>query len=349
MLIPSAHPNTAASDLIATELNSTLSPDLPRNEVEREIALIPSITNIPDKSIAIEQSEQITLNHTENSSMIETTTKNLTCSNVASIIPDSLEITSSQQTIRDPEPGNMCSVGEPALSLSEVITHAESSPMTRNSNPVETWLSQQAGLTNYSEENSPSGTSLTSPTHTRSEPRRHPNTNHKVKDWSLEIIKPVVIVGDSNLSRIPSFEDDFIQIDSFPGAKLYHMYEILKKLQPNHQAREVVLLIGLNNCLERLLPKTVEKQLSLLASLAKQTFPKATIRFPVINFSTELQLEQQQRLKKFNDLIRSKCNFLTEINPSSFHVETRDQIHWTSTTAEEILNHWLSQLNCTGN
>lgn len=126
------------------------------------------------------------------------------------------------------------------------------------------------------------------------------------------------------------------QVDSFPGPKLYHIYEILKTLQPHHQVRELILSVALNNCLERLLPKTTEKQLSLLTSIARQVFPNATIRFPIINFSDRLEKDQQQRLKTFNKVIISKYNFLTEINPLLFQVNDKDLIHWTTPTANKI-------------
>lgn len=152
-------------------------------------------------------------------------------------------------------------------------------------------------------------------------------------------------MGDSNLSRIPVFKDSEIQIDSFLGAKLYHIYELVKKLQPHPKVREVIFSIGLNNCLERLLPKTIEKQLALLTSVAKQISPNATIRIPIINFSTSLDPEQKQTILNFNKLISSKYNVLSEINPLLFKVNEIDNIHWTSSTAEKILQHWKDQLN----
>lgn len=75
-----------------------------------------------------------------------------------------------------------------------------------------------------------------------------------------------------------------IQINSFPGTKLYNLYEIFKKLKPHQQVRDLILSVGLNNRLERLLSKTIEKQLSLLTSITRQILPNATIIFPVINF-----------------------------------------------------------------
>lgn len=111
-------------------------------------------------------------------------------------------------------------------------------------------------------------------------------------------MKSVVVVGDSNLARIPSFENADIQVDSFPGAACHYLYEILKKKKPQtcQEVREVVLLVRLNNALKRVLPATTDKQLGLLVNMAKQTFPNAKIRIPVINYSDRLDADQKHLL-----------------------------------------------------
>ena len=179
----------------------------------------------------------------------------------------------------------------------------------------------------------------------RREPHRHINTNRKFKDWSVKIIKSIVILGDSNLSRIPHFEDPKIQIDSFPGAGIHHMRSILKELKPHKLVKEVILSVGLNNCLGRLLPSTTDKQLGLLVTIAKRAFPNAIIRIPVIYFSTRLEKEQQHLITLLNKTITSKYNFLTEISPITFRVGDKDPVHWTPMTARRIFGHWTDQLN----
>ena len=179
----------------------------------------------------------------------------------------------------------------------------------------------------------------------RREPHRHITTNRKLKDWSVKIIKPIVILGDSNLSRIPHFEDPKIQIDSFPGAGIHHIQSILKGLKPHKLVKEVILSVGLNNCLGLLLPNTTDKQLGLLVTSAKRAFPNAIIRIPVINFSTKLGKEQQHLITLLNKTIISKYNFLTEISPLTFRVGDKDPVHWTPMTARRIFGHWTDQLN----
>lgn len=54
-------------------------------------------------------------------------------------------------------------------------------------------------------------------------PTRHQTTYYKMLEWSVEIKKPILIIGDSNLSRIPEYDYPSVQIDSFPGAQILHI------------------------------------------------------------------------------------------------------------------------------
>ncbi|XP_053089523.1 uncharacterized protein LOC117596787 [Pangasianodon hypophthalmus] len=78
-------------------------------------------------------------------------------------------------------------------------------------------------------------------------PTRHPNTTRKIADWTLEVKKPVLFIGDSNLSRIPYFSDENVQVDSYPGANFLHIAKVLQKLTPNPNTQKVVLSLGINN------------------------------------------------------------------------------------------------------
>ncbi|KAK2879316.1 hypothetical protein Q8A73_006229, partial [Channa argus] len=60
-------------------------------------------------------------------------------------------------------------------------------------------------------------------------PTRHINTDRKLVDWSLRVMKKWIIVGDSNLSRIPMHPISDLQIDSYPGANFRHAEAILAK------------------------------------------------------------------------------------------------------------------------
>jgi len=179
----------------------------------------------------------------------------------------------------------------------------------------------------------------------RREPLRHPNTNRKIHEWNLKVVKPILIIGDSNLARIPYFWDPRVQVDSFPGANFYHLRGILEKLEPHQNVERVILSAGLNNCLSGQLSSTIWKQLQQLLKTCETVFPNAELYLPVINFSDRLSKEAQSLLRLLNQSIIDKCNYLPEISRLRFQTAPKDPVHWTAETAQEILKFWLDQLN----
>lgn len=174
-------------------------------------------------------------------------------------------------------------------------------------------------------------------------PNRHINTDRKAIDWSINIRKPIVFMGDSNLSRIPVIKNPNTQVDSFPGANFLHMAKILQKQNPHPLVHKVILSGGLNNRGQH--PhKTAIKQLQCLWRTAQSIFPNATINTPVIQFSESLPLQEQQNLEVLNKYIVSHGSPLWELNRLFFRVE-RDHIHWTAETAQRMFDGWCDQLN----
>ncbi|KAF3858938.1 hypothetical protein F7725_012139 [Dissostichus mawsoni] len=176
------------------------------------------------------------------------------------------------------------------------------------------------------------------------QPHRHSTTTRKIQAWSLVTRKKTIILGDSNLSRIPSFSHPNLQIDSFPGAKFHHITAILLKLAPCHNTTQVIISIGLNNGLSETSLTTSTKQLQAMWKQTTTTFPNATIYIHIINFSDRLKPKQQTLLTAINNTIALKYNFIPEINPLLFRVND-DDIHWTTETAEMLLRYWKEQFN----
>lgn len=174
-------------------------------------------------------------------------------------------------------------------------------------------------------------------------PTKHARSNRKIQDWELKIHKPIVIIGDSNLARIPHFRNPSIQIDSFPGANCLHIARVLQKLSPNENTQKVILSVGLNNR-EQLFQQTAKKQLQEMWRAATIACPNATIYTPIIHFSDRLPLSQQKTLKLLNAFICDVAKFLNDLSRLRFRVEPRDPIHWTKQTATDILAYWLDQL-----
>ncbi|XP_057680627.1 uncharacterized protein LOC130908817 isoform X1 [Corythoichthys intestinalis] len=179
-----------------------------------------------------------------------------------------------------------------------------------------------------------------------SEPMRHQITQKKIVDWTVQIRKPIVFLGDSNLSRIPPFFHNSIQVDSYPGATFHHIREILEKTHEEyHMTQKVILSLGLNNCLSTQTTTTTCKQLQQLVRTCERKFPCAEIYIPVIHYSDLLPSITQQKLEKVNKVIMEKYSFLNDINKLIFKVNPRDPVHWTAETAQMIFSSWIEQLN----
>lgn len=56
----------------------------------------------------------------------------------------------------------------------------------------------------------------------------HPYLGNKFLNWNLKPIGPIIIMGDSNILRLPPIGYNGIQIDSYPGAKIMHAEHIIK-------------------------------------------------------------------------------------------------------------------------
>ena len=262
----------------------------------------------------------------------------LPCSN--SITP--LSPSSQEQCVADTEPVQGTMGGPPGDEECEMMRGVTSKDM---SNPKEP-RSDSSPLNVLNNPTVPLTPSDLPEPLTRWEPTVHHHTDRKIVEWNITIHKPIVILGASNLARIPRFTHPKVQVDSFPGATCNHVREVLRKHTTQlPQVETVVLSLGLNNCLKRQSITTAWKQLQQLLKTSEWLFPEAQIYVPVINFSNRLLREQQVLLEQLNHIIIQRCQYLPDINPLTFHTEPRDPVHWTKDTASRILNSWLDQLN----
>lgn len=175
-------------------------------------------------------------------------------------------------------------------------------------------------------------------------PTYHERCFQKIARWNLEVTKPFLIIGDSNLARIPTFQVPLMQVDSFPGAQIHHLTEVIKKLQPIPDVQKIILSIGLNNILKGNHLDTIKKQYQQLFTTVKRTFPHAEIFFPLIQLSGERNIRDKEKATHINGHITKKYRILNSIDENLFHTES-DQVHWTAHTAEAIFSSWLTQLN----
>ena len=176
-------------------------------------------------------------------------------------------------------------------------------------------------------------------------PTRHPGGTFPKNQWTLTVERPVLILGDSNLSRIQTYQQVSVQVDSYPGAIINHLTAILKKLEPCNRTLKVVLSVGLNNCNSNNLQQTIQKQFRILVNQAKRTFPCAEIFIPLIQISPRLPISVQNLAKETNQFLEKTFAVLKGVEETLFRTEPHDPVHWTAKTADLILKSWISQLN----
>lgn len=166
--------------------------------------------------------------------------------------------------------------------------------------------------------------------------------SRKVQDWHFKCRKTIWFLGDSNLFRLPAFTNPDVQIDSYPGANFYHFQHVLDKTLEHPHVKIVVLSIGINNKSQD--PhKTSIKQLRMIYRRALSVFPNASVFLPLINFSTSLMQQQQSNLTVINNFISNHFPYLNSLPPESFKT-TKDNIHWTTETAESMMQSWCKDL-----
>ncbi|CAI5635389.1 unnamed protein product [Oreochromis niloticus] len=173
--------------------------------------------------------------------------------------------------------------------------------------------------------------------------RRHIVTERKMVDWGLSVGCKWLIIGDSNLSRIPPHSIPDLQIESYPGANFRHIQAIIAKATKHVTVEKVVLSAGINSKQQKA-RETAIKQLQAAVRAAKLQFPYAEIWVPVINFSPGLPREERGVLDIINTHIYKNMPFLPPLPHRKFGTEG-DLVHWTRETGRAMLEHWSNILN----
>ena len=163
--------------------------------------------------------------------------------------------------------------------------------------------------------------------------RRH----DKCRNWNLTVHRPILIIGDSNTSRLPKIYNNRVQVDSYPGARLCHGLHILKKTPKADQVQKVILSFGIDdrNAAD---PNTLKPHLAAIYRVAKEKFPNASIVIPIINYSKYLATKSKSTLMHLNRIIIGFPH-IPQMAEANFHTG-RDNIQWTPKTAKKVLSHW---------
>lgn len=176
-------------------------------------------------------------------------------------------------------------------------------------------------------------------------PVKHVPTNRKMIVWGLNIRKKWCILGDSNLARITEHHFENIEIHSYPGATFRHAEALINKAHIQVQVETVILSFGINHRNQKF-KETAVKQIQGALRAARERFPGARIRIPLINFSKKLNKQERALLEGINDHVQRNMPYLHKLPSEQFEV-TSDDIHWTPTCAKAMLQHWTEQLNYT--
>ena len=178
---------------------------------------------------------------------------------------------------------------------------------------------------------------------------QYPNINDppggRKANWTLHPERKIVILGDSNLRRIPAHTREDLQIECYPGMKLIHVGEILAKTDMTQDVSHCIIAAGINNRGQNK-PGTGKKELRSALLRARETFPTASIHVPLINYSERLPTKQKLYLHALNKEIE-KGNYIPKLEERDFKIDPKDKfhIHWSEETAKAMLENWLRSLN----
>ncbi|GAA6106737.1 uncharacterized protein LOC105009030 isoform X1 [Tachysurus ichikawai] len=176
---------------------------------------------------------------------------------------------------------------------------------------------------------------------------RHPHLGDKYRNWDLKPQRPILILGDSNLSRLPRINNPAVQVDCYPGAKLSHAHYLIKYKTPTSMdTQRVVLSFGLNDRTTKY-PALYQQQITKLIHAAGDTFPNATLHVPSVNFDRRLPHGSRANLDSLNRIIGA-TGLSIPILPRDGFQTLPDNIHWTLETANAMWEHWSKHLNLTG-
>lgn len=171
----------------------------------------------------------------------------------------------------------------------------------------------------------------------------HDHHDDKIKNWTLTPERQIMIIGDSNMRRLPEILDDRVQVDCYPGANISHATHLFKYKTPTTETVSMVILsFGINNR-RKSNPSLLKNELRSMLNAAADTFPQAQILMPVINFSERLPGFMRTNLSTLNYLIRETGKQIPRLEKKLFATDP-DGIHWTHLTGKHMWNHWKSFL-----
>lgn len=169
---------------------------------------------------------------------------------------------------------------------------------------------------------------------------RHEHFGDKFRNWNLTVQRQILLVGDSNLSRLPECNNCNVQIDSYPGARLAHLIHLMKKVEQSGTVKKVIFSIGINDKNSPF--GNFARQLDELFRISANKFPDALIVLAEINFSYALPLQAKRTLSHLNEEIQ-QFPHIRKL-PENLFSTGKDCIHWSKFCAQQMLFFWRNAL-----
>ncbi|MBO1764805.1 SGNH/GDSL hydrolase family protein, partial [Escherichia coli] len=138
------------------------------------------------------------------------------------------------------------------------------------------------------------------------------------------------------------------QIERFPGGQIRHFLNSMSYFNKSGSTHPetLILLVGTNNMSHA--ASNSHFEFLKLVDLVKSNFPKTKICITPVTISDRLRNNsplEAKNMSDFNFLLRTKTPGVCVIRQYPNIIFTQiDSIHWTANTANNIVEHWVSEL-----
>lgn len=174
----------------------------------------------------------------------------------------------------------------------------------------------------------------------------------KSSNWDIPAMtKDIVMIGDSNLFRMPPFKYPSCQVESYPGAQIRHLLSLFDKYAVSNDTitKALVLNIGLNDALNF---KPNENNGQIASKLKDLVFAIHNSLPEAIVFMASVQVSSSQHncVKDMACYLNEEANTLAtqykwvKVLPNLADAKfllCRDRVHWTPPCARSMCQNWL--------
>ena len=114
--------------------------------------------------------------------------------------------------------------------------------------------------------------------------------------------------------------------------------------------KNIIVNVGINDRNSKA-DATATNNLTTMATKIATKYPSSDIYLTQINYSDKLTTMEKTNLDAINKTMlyletqQTQIHVIDKLNDSTFETKSKDNIHWTENTANDMIRHWLSSLN----